>query len=151
MGQGVIGHHANARRAEVVALHLVDLELAAALQRVRRDKGAPRLVPLPPSAIPRPEELAPGPPPARPGHSSSTRFPFGCLVRSAAGPVRMTTTATWKICRERGPKVQIQAPAPHHLRRTSQSTSPFNPELWGGSPGELANRQTGHPDDYPEE
>jgi hypothetical protein len=63
----------------------------------------------------------------------------------------MTTTATWKICRERGPKVQIQPAATPPCAGPRHRHFLFNPELWGSSPGELANRQTGHSDDYSEE
>jgi hypothetical protein len=42
----------------------------------------------------------------------------GRLVRAGSGPARLSPGAAWRICRERGLKGQIQAPAPHDLRRT---------------------------------
>ena len=42
----------------------------------------------------------------------------GRLVRADAGLPRLSAAAAWRICRERGRKGQIQAPAPHDLRRT---------------------------------
>jgi hypothetical protein len=43
----------------------------------------------------------------------------GALVREAAGGLRrLSGSAAWAICKERGQKAGIQAPAPHDLRRT---------------------------------
>jgi integrase len=42
----------------------------------------------------------------------------GRLVCAGGGPARLSPGAAWRICRERGLKGQIQAPAPHDLRRT---------------------------------
>jgi integrase/recombinase XerD len=106
------------RRAEAVALDLGDVDLVAGELRVRRGKGRkPRQVPLPPSAIPALEDWLQvrG---EEPGPLYCAVLKSGRLVRSAEGLARLSPAATWKICRERGRKAQIQPPAPHDLRRS---------------------------------
>jgi integrase len=56
----------------------------------------------------------------------------GRLVREGSGGLRrLSGSAAWAICKERGKKAGIQAPAPHDLRR-----------IWVGDLLELADLAT---------
>jgi integrase len=106
------------RRSEAVALDVADLDLVGGELRVRRGKGKkPRQVTLPPSTVPALEDWLEvrGP---EPGSLFCAVLKSGRLVRAGDGPARLSPGAAWRICRERGLKGQIQAPAPHDLRRT---------------------------------
>jgi integrase len=106
------------RRSEAVALDVADLDLVGGELRVRRGKGKkPRQVTLPPSTVPALQDWLEvrGP---EPGSLFCAVLKSGRLVRAGAGPARLSPGAAWRICQERGRKGQIQAPAPHDLRRT---------------------------------
>jgi integrase/recombinase XerD len=103
------------RRAEAVALELSDLDQVSGQLRVRRGKGRK---PRPVSALPalqdwlkvRVDE---------PGPLFSAVLKNGHLVRDPQGQLQgLSGSAAWVICKERGRKAGIQAPAPHDLRRT---------------------------------
>src|SRR5207237_10620521 len=53
-----------------------------------------------------------------PGALCCAGLQSGRLVRGGAGLTRRSPATAWRICRERGRKGQIQAPAPRDLRRT---------------------------------
>jgi integrase len=106
------------RRSEAVAVDVADLDLVGRELRVRRGKGKkPRQVTLPPSTLPALQDwlAVRG---SEPGPLFCAVLKSGRLVRAGAGLARLSAAAPWRICRERGRKGQIQAPAPHDLRRT---------------------------------
>jgi integrase len=106
------------RRSEAVAVDVADLDLVGRELRVRRGKGKkPRQVTLPPSTLPALQDwlAVRG---SEPGPLFCAVLKSGRLVRAGAGLARLSAAAAWRICRERGLKGQIQAPAPHDLRRT---------------------------------
>jgi integrase len=106
------------RRSEVVAIDLADLDLVSGELRVRRGKGRkPRQLTLPPSALPAMEDWIEvrG---SEPGPFFCPVLKSGRLLREAGQLARLSPAAAWRICRERGLQAQIQAPAPHDLRRT---------------------------------
>jgi integrase len=106
------------RRSEVVAVDIADLDLVAGELRVRRGKGKkPRQVTLPPSTVSALRDWLEVRSP-EPGPLFCAVLKSGRLVRADAGLARLSAAAAWRICRERGRKGQIQAPAPHDLRRT---------------------------------
>src|SRR6202011_6190521 len=86
--------------------------------RVRRGKGRkPRQVTLPPSALPALEDWLQvrG---SEPGPLFCPVLKSGRLLRNGGQLARLSPGGAWRICRERGLQAQIQAPAPHDLRRT---------------------------------
>ena len=106
------------RRSEAVAVDVADVDLVGGELRVRRGKGKkPRQVTLPPSTVPALQDwlevrgLEPGP-------LFCAVLKSGRLVRTADSLARLSAAAVWRICQERGLKGQIQAPAPHDLRRS---------------------------------
>jgi integrase/recombinase XerD len=106
------------RRSEAVAVDVADLDLVSGELRVRRGKGKkPRQVTMPPSTVLALEDWLQvrG---SEPGPLFCAVLKSGRLVRAAADLARLTPAAAWRICQERGLKAQIQAPAPHDLRRT---------------------------------
>jgi integrase len=106
------------RRSEVVAVDVDDLDMVAGELRVRRGKGKkPRQVTLPPSTVSALRDWLEVRSP-EPGPLFCAVLKSGSLVRADAGLARLSAAAAWRICRERGRKGQIQAPAPHDLRRT---------------------------------
>ena len=106
------------RRSEAVAVDVADFDLVGRELRVRRGKGKkPRQVTLPPSTLPALQDwlAVRG---SEPGPLFCAVLKSGRLVRAGAGLARLSAAAAWRICRERGLKGQIQARAPHDLRRT---------------------------------
>jgi len=114
-----IAYGSGVRRAEAIALDLADLDFASGQLRVRHGKGKnPRQAPLAPTAQPALEDWL-----QVRGHEPGPFFcavlKTGRLVREGSGGLRrLSGSAAWAICKERGQKAGIQAPAPHDLRRT---------------------------------
>src|SRR5438132_472198 len=105
------------RRSEAVAVDVADLDLVSGELRVRRGKGRkPRQVNLPPSAVPALQDWLQvrG---QEPGPLFCAVLKSGRLARGE-GLARLSPATAWRICRERGLKARIRAPAPHDLRRT---------------------------------
>jgi integrase len=106
------------RRSEAVAIDLADLDPVSGELRVRRGKGRkPRQLTLPPSALPALQDWLQvrG---SEPGPLFCPVLKSGRLLREGNQLARLSPAAGWRICRERGLQAQIQAPAPHDLRRT---------------------------------
>jgi integrase len=106
------------RRSEAVAVDVADLDLVTGELRVRRGKGRkPRQVNLPPSAVPALQDwlLVRG---QEPGPLFCAVLKSGRLARGGEGLARLSPATAWRICRERGLRARIRAPAPHDLRRT---------------------------------
>jgi integrase/recombinase XerD len=106
------------RRSEAVAVDVADLDLVSGELRVRRGKGRkPRQLNLPPSAMPALQDWLQvrG---QEPGPLFCAVLKSGRLARGGEGLARLGPATAWRICRERGLKARIRAPAPHDLRRT---------------------------------
>jgi integrase len=106
------------RRSEAVAIDLADLDLGGGELRVRRGKGRkPRHITVPPSALPALQDWLQvrG---REPGPLFCPVLKSGRLLREGDQLARLSPGGAWRICRERGLQAQIQAPAPHDLRRT---------------------------------
>jgi integrase len=106
------------RRSEAVAVDVADLDLVSGELRVRRGKGRkPRQLNLPPSAMPALQDWLQvrG---QEPGPLFCAVLKSGRLARGSEGLARLGPATAWRICRERGLKARIRAPAPHDLRRT---------------------------------
>jgi integrase len=106
------------RRSEAVAVDLADLDLVGGEVRVRRGKGRkPRLLTVPPSALPALQDWLQvrG---SEPGALFCPVLKSGRLLREEGQLARLSPGGAWRICRERGLQAQIEAPAPHDLRRT---------------------------------
>jgi integrase-like protein len=98
-----IAYGSGVRRAEAIALDLADLDFTAGQLRVRQGKGKkPRQAPLAPSAQPALEDWLQ----VRgrdPGPLFCAVSKTGRLAREGAGGLRrLSGSAAWAICKERG-------------------------------------------------
>jgi Phage integrase family len=106
-----IAYGSGVQRAEAIALDLADLDFTAGQLRVRQGKGKkPGQAPLAPSAQPALEDWLQ----VRgrdPGPLFCAVSKTGRLAREGAGGLRrLSGSAAWAICKERGQKAGIQAP-----------------------------------------